>query len=97
MVARDYFIIYSGEGLYKLTKRDKRTKGFPRLRANPSEDEHAETNNAPRFGGTLVGIDISLDKTSEFTELLSIIRNAYTKAVKERNKQRYKRPIFIDI
>lgn len=95
MVARDYFVVYSGTGLYKLTKRDKRTKGFPKLRANPSNDAHAETNNAPNFPGTLVGIDISLDQTSEFTALLSIIRDAYTEAVRERKKQRYKRPIFI--
>jgi len=95
MVARDYFIIYSGSGLYKLTKRDKRTKGLPRLHADPVEDKHAETNEAPSFPGTLVGIDISLDQTSEFRALLGAIRNAYTKAVKLRRKERYKKPIFI--
>jgi len=95
MVARDYFVIYSGTGLYKLTKRDKRTKGLPRLRANPENDAHAETNNAPNFPGTVVGIDISLGQTTEFTSLLSLIRSAYTEAVKERKKMRYKRPKFI--
>ena len=95
MVARDYFILYSGTGLYKLTKRDKRTKGLPRLRANPSRDAHAETNVAPNFPGTVVGMDISLDQTSEFTSLLSVIRSAYTEAVKERKKLRYKKPKFI--
>lgn len=95
MVARDYFVIYSGTGLYKLTKRDKRTKKLPRLRANPEDDKHAETNEAPKFPGTLVGIDISLDQTSEFKDLLSTIRSAYTQAVKERKKVRYKRPRFI--
>ncbi|HEX8183057.1 MAG TPA: hypothetical protein VF575_05665 [Candidatus Saccharimonadales bacterium] len=95
MVARDYFIIYSGTGLYKLTKRDKRRKGLPRLRANPEQDAHAETNQAPKFPGTVVGIDISLDQTKEFTSLLSVIRSAYTEAVKERKKLRYKKPKFI--
>lgn len=95
VVARDYFILYSGTGLYKLTKRDKRTKGLPRLRANPERDAHAETNDAPRFPGTVVGIDISLDQTNEFTSLLSVIRSAYTEAVKERRKQRYKKPKFV--
>lgn len=94
-VARDYFLVYSGTGLYKLTKRDKRTKGLPRLRANPSGDKHAETNDAPRFSGTVVGIDISLDQTSEFTALLGIIRSAYTQAIKERTKKRYRKPRFI--
>ena len=95
MVARDYFIIYSGTGLYKLTKRDKRTKGFPRLRANPEQDKHAETNEAPRFPGTVVGIDISLDQTREFSVLLGAIRTAYTKAIKQRKKERYRKPVFI--
>lgn len=94
MVARDYFVIYSGTGLYKLTKRDKRTRGLPRLRANPNDDKHAETNHAPFFPGTVVGIDISLDRTSEFTTLLSVIRNAYTKAVQERRRLRYRRLRF---
>lgn len=95
MVARDYFVVYSGTGLYKLTKRDKRTKGFPRLRANPNHDTHAESNLAPNFPGTVVGIDISLDQTTEFRSLLSVIRTAYTEAVKERKKLRYKKPKFI--
>lgn len=96
MVARDYFVIYSGTGLYKLTKRDKRTKKFPRLRANPNNDAHAETNQAPNFPGTVVGIDISLDQTIEFTSLLSVIRGAYTEALKERKKVKYKKPRFTE-
>jgi anti-sigma regulatory factor (Ser/Thr protein kinase) len=93
--SRDYFTLYSGKGLYKLTKRDKRIKGVPRLKANPSDDKHAESNDMPDFSGTLVGIDISLDQTREFTGLLSVIRNVYTEAVKERKKERYKRPRFV--
>ena len=95
MVARDYFVVYSGTGLYKLTKRDKRTKGFPRLFANPRRDSHTGTNEAVPFPGTVVGIDISLDQTSEFRALLSAIRIAYSEAVKERKKLRYKKPRFI--
>lgn len=95
MVARDYFVIYSGNGLYKLTKRDKRVKGFPKLHADPGRDKHMETNTAPYFPGTLVGIDISLDQTSEFATLLALIRNTYLQAVKERKKERYKKPKFI--
>ena len=94
MVARDYFVIYSGNGLYNLLKRDKRTKGIPRLHADPRQDKHAETNSAPHFPGTLVGIDISLDQTIEFTALLSVIRDAYTQALKERKKEHYKKPRF---
>ncbi|MDO8471905.1 MAG: hypothetical protein Q7S64_01985 [bacterium] len=94
MVARDYLVIYSGSGLYKLTKR-KRTKGLPHLRINPNQDKHSETDKAPIFPGTVVGIDISLEKTNEFTALLAVIREAYTRAVKERRKQHYQQPRFI--
>lgn len=94
-VSRDYFVIYSGSGLFKLTKRDKRTEGFPRLHADPKKDKHMETNSAPRFSGTIVGIDISLGQTSEFASLLAIIRGTYLQAVRERRKQFYKKPKFI--
>jgi len=95
MVSRDYLVVYSGSGLYKLTKRDKRTKGFPRLRVNPDRDKHAETNGASYFPGTVVAVDISLNQTREFTELLSVIRSAYTKAIRERKRDTYKSPQFI--
>ena len=94
MVARDYFVVYSGTGLYKLTKRDVRTKGFPTLHADPSRDKHAESNDAPNFPGTVVAVDISLDQTNEFTALLSAIGGVYAQAVKERKKMRYKKPRF---
>ena len=94
MFSRDYFIIYSGSGLYKLTKRDKRVK-ITRLKADPREDKHSETNNAPYFPGTVVAIDISVDATDEFTDLLSIIRAVYIQAVKARKRRKYKEPKFI--
>ena len=94
MLSRDYLVVYGGPGLYKLTKRDKRTKGFPKLHANPEDDAHAETNDAPSFPGTVIGIDISLSQTVEFTQLLSVIRDAYTQALRDRRGQRYKQPRF---
>jgi anti-sigma regulatory factor (Ser/Thr protein kinase) len=93
-VARDYFVIYSGKGVYKLTKRDKRTEGFPRLKANPAEDKHAETNAAPDFQGTLVAIDISLEQTAEFATLFAAIGAALSSAIKARKKAGYKKPRF---
>jgi anti-sigma regulatory factor (Ser/Thr protein kinase) len=95
VVARDYFVIYSGTGLYKLTKRDRRLKQFPKLHSDPNRDEHAETSNALSFPGTVVAIDISLDQTIEFKSLLAAIREAYTEAVRERKKRKYKKPQFI--
>lgn len=93
-VARSYFMIYSGSGIYKLLLHDKRIEN-PQLHPNPNDDRHSEHNNAPYFQGTLVAIDLSLDNKSEFTDLLAAIREVYGKAIRERKKRRYKEPKFI--
>jgi anti-sigma regulatory factor (Ser/Thr protein kinase) len=93
-VSRDYFLIYSGSGMYKLHLR-RPTKKLPRLHADPVRDRHAETNNAPYFQGTWVAVDISLEQTEQFQALLRAIRTTYSEAVKERRKARYKRPQFL--
>lgn len=93
-VSRNYFLAYSGSGLYKLHLR-RPTKRFPRLNADPARDRHAETNEAPYFQGTLVAVDISLEQTEQFQDLLRVIRRTYSDAVKERRKARYKRPQFL--
>ncbi len=93
-VSRNYFLLYSGTGLYKLLLR-RPTKRFPRLYADPSRDRHAETNAAPQFDGTLVAVDLSLDQTDQFQDLLRVIRRTYSDAVKERRKARYKKPQFL--
>jgi len=93
-VARNYFLIYSGSGIYKLLLHDKRIEN-PRLHANPNEDRHSERNDAPYFHGTLAAIDLSLDNNAEFTKLLSAIRESYGKAVRERKKRIFKEPKFI--
>lgn len=90
---RNFFVIYSGTAMYKLLKRT----GSKRLvlHANPHLDRHAENKDLPLWQGTVVGIDLSLDSTSEFASLLDLIRATYTKAVRERKKERYKEPKFI--
>lgn len=93
-VARNYFMIYSGSGIYKLLLHDIRTEK-PRLQPNPDDDRHSEQNNAPYFQGTLVGIDLSLENKAEFTELLAAIRDVYGKAIRDRKKRKYKEPKFI--
>lgn len=93
-VARNYFMIYSGSGVYKLLLHDKRIEN-PRLHPNPDDDHHFERNDAPYFQGTLVAIDLSLESKSEFTHLLALIREVYGKAIRERKKKKYKEPKFI--
>lgn len=92
-VNRDFFIIYSGSALYKLLKRSE-TKRLA-LHADPFLDRHSHKDALPYWHGTVVGIDIALDTTSEFTVLLDLIRDTYMKAVKERKKARYKKAQFI--
>ncbi|MBI2121912.1 MAG: ATP-binding protein [Candidatus Sungbacteria bacterium] len=92
-VNRNFFMIYSGNAMYKLLKRSGAKKIM--LHANPNLDRHSERNNLPYWDGTAVGVDISLDTTQEFTALLDLIRDTYSEAVKERKRNRYKRAKFI--
>jgi len=89
-VNRDFFMIYSGNALYKLLKSNPN-----KLFADPFKDKHSSADDLPHWGGTVVGVDISLNETKEFSELLDLIRNIYSKTVKERKKARYKKPNFI--
>lgn len=91
-VNSDFFVIYSGNAMYKLLKREgKRMK----LHADPFDDRHSTKGNLPHWEGTVVGIDLTLDKTPEFTLLLKMLNETLTKAIKERKKARYKKPRFI--
>ena len=92
-VNRDFFIIYSGHGFYKLLKKTLTNR--PRLNADPFQDKHSKDDNLPFWHGTVVGVDITLDQTREFSLLLSAIRRTYSSAVRERRKARYKKPRFM--
>lgn len=92
-VNRDFFMIYSGDSMYKLLKGKPNLKHI-RLYADPFKDRHSK-GKFPFWRGTVVGIDISLGETKEFSILLDLIRDIYVKAVKERRKARYRRPKFI--
>lgn len=89
-VNHDFFMIYSGNALYKLL-----IKHDGKLFADPFNDRHSSGENFPYFQGTAVGVDISLDHNNEFSQLLTLIRNTYAQAVKERKRARYKGPQFI--
>lgn len=91
-VNRDFFIIYSGSAIYKLLKK---TGSGLKLYSDPFKDRHSKDENLPYWQGTIVGIDLSLDATKEFSILLDFIRDTYGQAVKERRKARYKKPKFI--
>lgn len=93
-VNRTHFMLLSGDALYKLLKTPLRDQF--RLNVDPFDDHHSAREGLPYWQGTLVGIDISLRTTIEFKKLLDLLRGAYSKAVRERRKERYKRrPQFV--
>lgn len=92
-VNRDFFVIYSGKALYKLLKTQQGKT--IRLYGDPYKDKHSKSDAFPYWQGTAVGVDISLDSREEFSELLKLIRDTYSKTVKERRKEFYKKARFI--
>jgi len=93
-VNRDFFMIYSGNALYKLLKPRSAAKRVS-LHADPFDDRHSKGEDFPFWQGTVVGIDITLDTTKEFSNLLDIVRDTYGKAVRERKRARFRKAKFI--
>jgi len=92
-VNKDFFVLYSGNGFYKLLK-PKKTNGRISLFGDPFLDKHSKGETYPYWQGTVVGINIGLDRTPEFAELLAMIRASCSKEMKERRKARYRKPRF---
>ena len=92
-VNRDFFMMYSGNGMYKLLKRPQNSR--IKLHADPFKDKHSKKINLPYWQGTVVGIDISLDQTEEFSFILNFIWETYKEAIAERKKEKYRKPKFI--
>ncbi len=93
-ITRSYFVIYSGDSLYKLLKYDKRVQ-HPRINADPFDDRYSYKDNLPNFNGTLVGVDISLSEGENFADLLETIKRTYSIAIRERKQRQYKRFKFL--
>lgn len=94
-ITRSYFAIYSGNAEYTLLKYRSDTRRLPTLYADPFRDRHTKIDDAPRFNGTLVAVDILLDETPEFQSLLGAIGKVYDEAIRERKRTKYKEPKFI--
>lgn len=92
-VNRDFFTIYSGGALFKLLKTNAGKN--VRLYGDPYKDKHSKGEDFPYWQGTAVGVDISLDSREEFSALLKLINSTYSKTVKERRKEFYKKARFI--
>ncbi len=92
-VNRGFFMIYSGNALYKLLKSRKTERN--RLYADPFKERHSKDENFPFWNGTAVGVDISLDATKQFSLLLDLIRKIYIQTIRERKKERHRKARFI--
>jgi anti-sigma regulatory factor (Ser/Thr protein kinase) len=93
-INREFFMIYSGNAMYKLLKSKPELKHIA-LHGDPFQDRHSKAEDYPCWNGTAVGIDISLSRTQEFSNLLDLIRDVYIKTIKERKKEKYRKPRFI--
>lgn len=92
-VNRGFFMMYSGDALYKLLKEP--LKKSKKLFADPFRDKHSVEEQLPVWRGTVVGVDISLDDTQEFSDLLDLIRDVYSQTVRERKREKFRKPKFI--
>ena len=91
-VNEDFFVLYSGNAFYKLLKRKGKKLT---LHADPFKDRHSKKDSLPTWHGTIVGVDMSLNTTQEFSLLLKLVSETYRDAIKERKKSRYRKPQFI--
>lgn len=91
---RSNFAIYSGDTAYIL-KKTRPDQKKPTLKVDPFEDSCVLKTNLARFSGTLVAVDISLDATVEFKQMLDMIGDVYDFAIRERRNQKFRKPNFI--
>jgi anti-sigma regulatory factor (Ser/Thr protein kinase) len=90
-ISDNYFVIYSGDTLFKLLKHQADTLT---LSGDPQLDRHKTVTNLPHWKGTVIGVDISVEEGREFGVLLEQIRKSYSLDVKKRKKNYYKQIKF---
>ena len=91
-LSRNFFTIYSDDCLFKLLRRPERER--PVLHADPSLDYHRITTGLPRWRGTVIGIDIAVEPGRDFSDFLSVIRDAYSIDVKKKKRDYHKKIRF---
>ena len=81
VLSRNRFVVYSGDCMFRLMLTRQRYQ--PQLHADPMDDPHKFVS-APHWDGTIVGIDLNIEQSIEFADLLSQIRRAYQIDVKRK-------------
>lgn len=92
-VNSNYLAIISGNRLYKLLHRKKDRNPLD-LKNNPFDENHT-LFEVPNWNGVVIGVDISLNDSFEFSILLRTIHRFYSRHVRNQTKIRYKKPKFI--
>ena len=87
-LSRNRFFLYSGDSMFRLMLTGKGKA--PTLHSDPIDDPHAFAD-APRWEGTVVGIDLNIEQGKEFAELIEEISKAYF--INMKNKKDYSRKI----
>jgi anti-sigma regulatory factor (Ser/Thr protein kinase) len=80
-MSRNRFVLYSGGSMFRLMKTRERYE--PILHSDPIRDPHRFVD-APPWQGTVVGIDLNIERGIEFAALLEFIRAAYRIDVKSK-------------
>ncbi len=89
---RNHFLIYSGNSYFKLKATPKGQNIT--FNADPQQDFANTKDNLLPFNGTLLGIDIFIEDTKAFNNLIYKIGHAYQLGVKKAKKNYYKRIRF---
>jgi anti-sigma regulatory factor (Ser/Thr protein kinase) len=91
--SRNYFVVYSGNTLFKLTPIKNSEQIV--LNADSKDDKHKIVGNLPHWNGTVVGIDLAINQSIPFAQLMSLIRRAFSVDVRTSKKDRYRKPRFL--
>jgi anti-sigma regulatory factor (Ser/Thr protein kinase) len=90
-LSHNLFVLYSGKSVFKLLRLPQDELLY--LHADPNGDRHRWLE-VPHWSGTAVGIDVSVEEGTDFSNLLGEIRKAYSLDVKQRRKSYYKQIRF---
>jgi anti-sigma regulatory factor (Ser/Thr protein kinase) len=89
---RNHFLIYSGDSYFKLRATPK-TKPV-NINSDPREDYKTIREGLPFFQGTLIGIDLNIEDTEAFNNLIQKIGEAYGLSIRKAKQNYYKRIRF---
>ncbi len=91
-VSRNFFVTYSGEGMFKLLKGPEGEQ--PQIVADSVVDRATREEALPAWPGTVVGIDVNVSTHETFRQLLRETGSAYDLDVRLRKKSAYRKARF---